>query len=227
MNKKNTVLALGDSHIRVFEHLFFKLFFPKTIFKIVYIAGASISGINNIDSLTKAYKIYKESLTMKDYDRIFITLGEVDTAYTLWNRSQKNNTPIDTLLEDIVSKYTNFLTELSTYAPVTVLSAPLATVKENEDCPDDVSGIRATSKVTQQQRTLLCVELNSKINSFTKDKKNIDFIDFDSVVLGKNNLVKPWLLNYSDKCDHHYKRWIYSIVLVWKLKNYFRSKSGI
>lgn len=218
MLHKKLILTIGDSHIRVFESNIFTLFFPSYKFKVVYVPGATISGIHNMNSVTNAYNIFNEALKKNNYSKIIVTLGEVDTAYTMWSKSINENISIEKLMEDNILKYSAFLTTLSSYADVIVLSATLATVKENEECSDNISGIRASTSITQEKRTQLGVLQNSKIELFCKNSQKLQFINFDSIVLGRNKVVKKWILNHKNKCDHHYKRWIFALLIVYKLK---------
>lgn len=215
-DSKRRILAIGDSHIRVFEHLFFRLFFPRTEFKIIYVPGATASGINNVNSLTRAYTIFKEALEEGGYDEIIVILGEVDAAYAIWKRAELHKTDIEVILEDVVIKYQEFLLSLSDYAPIRVLSAPLQTIDDCRGCADETSQIRSSVDVPIQQRTQLTLEYNRRIKSFCAEKE-INYLDLDSVALGENGIIKRWLTNLKNPCDHHYRRWVYALLIIEKL----------
>ncbi|MDD5159927.1 MAG: hypothetical protein PHI47_07755 [Sulfuricurvum sp.] len=216
-DENHRVLVIGDSHIRVFEHWIFRVFFPKTNFKVVYVPGASVSGIHNINSLSGAYTTFNIALEEGGYDEIVVTLGEVDAAYAIWIRLAKGNMSLETIFDDIVSKYQHFILSLMEYAPTTVISAPLQTIADCQKCSDEISRVRSTIDIGVEDRNTFTLEFNSRIKSFCNDQK-ISFLDMDSTALGKDKLVKRWLINPNNKCDHHYWRWIYALIIMWKIK---------
>ena len=213
------VLAIGDSHIRVFEHKFFKLFFKNFTFNITYVPGATAYGIGNEHSKTRAYVLFKESLEKSDYKKIIITLGEVDTAYTLWSIATRDEKSINEVLSLSIQRYQTFLNELICYAPVVVLSAPLPTISDLADCDDAIQGVRKKVNVSQKRRTLLALHFNRKIKNFCETKSNVTFVELSSCVLNhKTKKVSSWFINNKNPCDHHYARWIYALLIIWKIK---------
>lgn len=213
---KKRVLAIGDSHIRVFEHTFFRFFLPNTEYKIVYVPGASASGITNVNSLTRAYTIFKAALDEGGYDEIMVMLGEVDAAYAMWKRMEIHKDDLDTILDNTVLKYCAFIQSLSKYAPVVVLSASLQTIDNCSECSDETSEIRAGVDVSIQDRTMATLEFNQKVSTFCKEH-GIKYLDMDPWSIGKDGLVKKWLLNPKNSCDHHYYRWRYAMLILLKL----------
>lgn len=214
---KRRILAIGDSHIRVFEHHYFRLFFPNTEFKIVYVPGATVSGIRNINSLTRAYTIFKEALDEGGYDEIIITLGEVDAAYAIWKRAEAHKTDVEKILDDVVAKYQEFLLALMEFAPTTVISAPLQTISDCRECADETSKVRSSIDISIEERTAKTLEFNRRIKVFCTEK-GIGYLDFDTVSLGKNGILKSWLINPKNPCDHHYRRWVYALMIILKMK---------
>lgn len=217
-DSKRRILVIGDSHIRVFEHWLFALFFPKKTFKIVYVPGASASGIRNVNSLSGAYTTFKASLEEVGYDEIIVSLGEVDAAYAVWIRLAKGNINLDAIIDDVVAKYKDFILSLMEYAPATVISAPLQTIEDCRECTDEISLVRSSIDIGIDDRIAFTLKLNRRIQSFCSEK-NIKYIDMDSTILGKNNRVKRLLINPKNKCDHHYWRSIYALLILWKIKN--------
>lgn len=211
------VLAIGDSHIRVFEHRYFRLFFPNTEYKIVYVPGATVSGIQNINSLTRAYAIFKEALDEGGYDEIIVTLGEVDAAYAIWKRAEAHKTDVEKILADVIAKYQEFILSLIEFAPTTVISAPLQTISDCRGCADETSKVRSSIDISIEERTALTLELNRRIKSFCSGK-GIDYLDLDHAALGKNGVLKLWLINPKNPCDHHYRRWVYALLIIAKIK---------
>lgn len=214
---KRRILAIGDSHIRVFEHFLFTIFFPKSKFNIVYVPGASASGIRNINSLSGAYKTFQAALNDGGYDELIVTLGEVDAAYAVWIRLAKGSANLEKILDDVVSKYKEFIVSLVGYAPVTVISSALQTIEDCQKCSDETSRVRSSIDIDIKDRIAFTLKFNHHIKSFCHEE-NIKYIDMDPIVLGKDNLVKRWMINPKNKCDHHYWRWIYALLILWKIK---------
>lgn len=210
------VLAIGDSHIRVFEHPFFRLFFPRTHFRVVYVPGASASGIANVNSLTRAYTIFKSALEEGGYDEIIVTLGEVDAAYAIWKRAETQQSEPMTIVEDVVGKYQQFLLSLSEYAPTRVLSAPMQTIKDYSNCADETSKIRASINIPIQMRIGFTVELNHRLKLFCHEN-SINYLDLDMWSLGQSGSVRSWLIHPNNPCDHHYYRWRYALMIIIKI----------
>jgi len=216
--KKLEVLAIGDSHIRVLEHPLFRLFWNKIHFNIVYVPGATAYGIGNMYSKTKAYTIFKDALEKHNYDKIIITLGEVDTAYTLWSIAKRDKKSINEKLKEAINRYKKFIDELVEYAPVFVISASLPTISDVAECNDSIQGIRKKVNISQRSRTLLALSFNRNIKEYCKSKDGVTFIDFTPYTLDfKRKKVKSWLLNRKNSCDHHYSRWVYALLILWKL----------
>lgn len=214
---KRRVLVIGDSHIRVFEHWIFTLFFPKRKFKIVYVPGASASGIRNVNSLSGAYTTFKSALEKGGYDEIIVSLGEVDAAYAVWIRLAKGNINLEAIFDDVVAKYKDFIISLIAYAPTTVISAPLQTIEDCKGCTDELSRVRSSIDIGIEDRIAFTLKFNHRIKTFLSEE-NIKYIDMDSIVLNKHNLLKRWVINPKNKCDHHYWRWIYAVLILWKIK---------
>ena len=214
-NKKQ-VLVIGDSHIRVFEHIFFKIFLAKYNFNVVYVAGATAYGIGNKNSKTNSYNVFLNALKTSDYEQIIISLGEVDTAYTLWSIAQRDKKEIKDIILLATQRYKQFLKEISVYAPVIVFSASLPTISDLAQCDGSVAGIRKNIKVSQKRRTYFTLFFNKKVRDFCRYVKPLTYIDFSPNTLNsKKRYVNHWILN-KDLCDHHYSRWVYAGLIILK-----------
>ncbi len=214
-----SALALGDSHIRIFNHYLFDYIFPRKSIHTIYVPSATALGIKNTHSKTQAHNQFLTALNKYNYERIIITLGEVDTSYTIWRNAQQSNNSVDNVLERSLNNYKNFLKILVTYASTIVLSAPLPTLKDNVKCDDSITGIRSTVNISQKERTQLTVRFNQEIKTFCQDQQDIQFIDLDAVSMNKKGTVVSWLRNHKNPCDHHYNRFTYALLLIWRLKN--------
>ncbi len=214
-----SALALGDSHIRIFNHYLFDYIFPRKSIHAIYVPSATALGIKNTHSKTQAHNQFVDALAQYNYKHIMITLGEVDTSYTIWRNAQQGNNSVDKVLERSLNNYKDFLKILVTYAPTIVLSAPLPTLKDDVKCDDSITGIRSTVNISQKERTQLTVRFNQEIQTFCQTQQDIQFIDLDTVSMNKNGTVIFWLQNYKNLCDHHYNRFTYALLLIWRLKN--------
>ena len=217
--RQYSILALGDSHIRIFNHYLFKYLFPYKNINTIYVPSATALGVKNRQSKTQAHNQFLDALNNYNYERIVITLGEVDTSYTIWRNAQKNSSSVEDILDRAIKNYKDFLQMLLIYAPVVVLSAPLPTVKDDTQCNDSISGIRTTVNVSQHKRTELTLQFNKKIKTFCQDQKDMQFIDLDVTSINKQGTVTSWLMNHRNPCDHHYSRFAYALLLIWRLKN--------
>ncbi|HEX5330355.1 hypothetical protein [Sulfuricurvum sp.] len=213
---KKKVLAIGDSHIRVFEHHYFKRMFPNTEYTIVYVPGASASGIRNVNSLSQAYSIFRSALEEGGYDEIIVTLGEVDAAYAIWKRAETHNVSVNSIVEDVIEKYQEFILSLQGYAPTTVLSTPFQTISDCRGCSDETSTVRAGIDIPIRNRTELSVEFNRRIKLFCHEN-SVNYLDLDSWSLGKDGIVRSWLIHPNNPCDHHYYRWRYAMMIIIKM----------
>jgi capsule polysaccharide export protein KpsC/LpsZ len=229
-NSSNSILCIGDSHIRVFENKLFKKFFKDYHFNIIYVPGASAYGLGNKNSKTKAYTIFKNALNTYRYKKIFITLGEVDCAYTIWAKYKRDDSDIDKLLETSIQRYKSFLEEISEFAEVVVLETPLQTVKKDTNCDDSISGIRKSIDITRKEKIKLTLKFNREIKNWIKNKKNIKFLEYEKFVYNKKTKdIRKWILNSNNPCDHHYSKIKYAILtlLIIKYKKILSNKSNL
>jgi len=207
---KYDYLCLGDSHIRVFENPLFKLLPQK--FTTCYVPGATAYGIENINSQTQAYHKFLLTLNQYNYNKIIVTLGEVDASYTLWLLAKKHNKPIEELLNIAITRYINFLKHLLSYGKVYIIGAPLPTVQDTAICDDSISGIRKTISVPMQDKIAINQQFNHQIEQWSQQQKDIVFIDTSSYIYHKK--VKKIFLP-RNPCDHHYHKYSFALLLIW------------
>lgn len=208
------ILVLGDSHSPVFNHPQFKETFPNLSFKVITVIGATASGLDNPNSTTQAYPIFREAMKNSIAKRVIVMLGEVDTGFVIWYRAQKYNEYVATMMDKAISCYSHFLLELKTQFEVICISTPLPTIQDNNDW-GEIANARREVKATQVERTTLTLEFNRTMQQFCK-QHGICYLMLDNESLGKNGIVKTALLN-SNPQDHHYDAQIYAALLVKKL----------
>lgn len=210
------ILVLGDSHVTVFHSYYFILNFPFKYFKVVSVGGATASGLENPRSKTQAFKIFNEALEKKDYDKIIIMLGEVDTGFVIWYRAKKYNTDVEKMFNKTVETYIKFIKKSSEYAEAIIISAPLPTIDDNS--VGEVAHARREVTASQKERTELTLKFNSETENFCQ-KNGIKYINLDNKSLGEDGLVKEYLKNPDPK-DHHYDNKKYAKMIIENLKAY-------
>jgi len=205
-------LVLGDSHVCIFERWPFTVFFPFVNFDVCMIAGATVSGLANPNSTTKAMPKFNEAIQSRNFSKVIVNLGEVDAGYVIWYRAEKNEKDVNSMLSDALNKYSEFLLKIKEKSTdVTVLSAPLPTIRDNNDW-GEIANLRKEVKASQEQRTLLTIKFNQHMELFCQ-QNGLSYLNFDSTCLGNNGTLRPFFYN-KDKNDHHYAYNAYSYIVV-------------
>ena len=213
--KGETILVLGDSHIWVFYHWWFKVRLPTKTFEICAVRGATASGLENPDSKTQAGEEFDVALSSRKFDkRIIVLLGEVDTGFVIWYRAVKYNAAVSEMLNQAIMNYGQLLSKAKQYGDVVVISTPLPTIEDGNDW-GDVAISRREIKATLRERMALTLEFNQAIDSYCKEN-GMTFIPLDSKSLGDDGLVHVKLRN-KNPLDHHYDPFNYARLLASKL----------
>ncbi|MEM9946302.1 MAG: SGNH/GDSL hydrolase family protein [Cyanobacteria bacterium P01_D01_bin.36] len=209
------ILILGDSHASIFEHSYLRSMFPKYYFHVVSVGGATVSGLENPNSKTQALPIFIEKIKKTKASKIIVSLGEVDTGFVIWYKSQKNNVSMSEVFRKAIANYQSFLLSLSEKYSVMCISTPLPTIQDGHVL-GDVANARNDVSATQGERTALTLQFNDHMHTFCKLNR-ILYLSFDEESLGKNGLVRSGLLS-SNPTDHHYSGRAYAEMIVNKLK---------
>jgi hypothetical protein len=212
--KMTEILVLGDSHSPVFTHSQFKQAFPNLSFNVVTVIGATASGLENPNSTTQAYPIFRNAAENSTAQKVIVMLGEVDTGFVIWYRAQKYQESVAAMMDKAIQCYANFLLELKTKFDVICISTPLPTIEDGNDW-GDIANARREVKATQIERTALTLEFNGSMQKFC-DQNGICYVMLDSESLGENGVVKPELRN-RDPSNHHYDADSYAALLIQKL----------
>ncbi|BAW96820.1 hypothetical protein NIES970_17620 [[Synechococcus] sp. NIES-970] len=77
------ILILGDSHVAVFDRPKMRVNFPWYFFNVVSVGGATASGLENPNSITQAFSIFKTNLENSKAKIVIVLLGEVDTGFVI------------------------------------------------------------------------------------------------------------------------------------------------
>lgn len=196
---KQEILVLGDSHAAVFARNSARI--PGYWLRVVSVGGATISGLQNPNSVTQAMPIFQKAL--RQYrGRICVTiLGEVDTGFVIWHRSEKYGTSINEILKQTVDRYIAFVESIRRDKQVIIISTPLPTIQDGQDW-GEIASLRKEVKATLLERTNLTVELNRRMEDYAAEN-GIMYLNLDSLSLNKDGVVKSELLN-TKASDHHY-----------------------
>ncbi|MDO9139383.1 MAG: SGNH/GDSL hydrolase family protein [Methylobacter sp.] len=204
------ILVLGDSHSPVFNHPLFKETFPTVHFNVVTVIGATASGLENPNSTTQAYPIFRVALKNTAAKHIIVMLGEVDTGFVIWYRAQKYQESVAAMLDKAIASYCRFLAEINSAFEVICISAPLPTIQDGNDW-GDIANARREVTASQVERTALTLEFNWVMQAFCL-QNSIRYLMLDSDSLGECGIVKADLLN-NDCNNHHYDQDQYSRLL--------------
>lgn len=206
---------VGDSHTEVFKLHIFRKYFPGHFFSVTTVGGATASGLENPNSKTQAYRIFREAIRASDARLAIIQLGEVDTGFVIWYRARKYHADVSEMKQRAVDTLTRFISEVAaTHVPV-VISAPLPTIGDEVEW-GEVAKARSEVTATQRERTDLTLAFNREIAEFCADN-DYCYISLDNECMGENGLVNPAVLN-TDIRDHHYDEDIYAGLLHRKLQ---------
>lgn len=214
------ILVLGDSHSPIFSHPSFTKFFPEFCFNVVYVIGATASGLENPNTKTQAYPIFNDALNRSTAEKVIVMLGEVDTGFVIWYRAQKYQESVSLMRDRAINSYSKFLLEVSARFHVVCISTPLPTIQDNNDW-GDVANARREVKATQLERTALTLEFNQKMQAFCL-QQNISYIMLDNMCVSKFGMIRKELVNRNPN-DHHYDPDAYSVLLIEGLRNALRS----
>lgn len=208
------ILVLGDSHTPIFNHPSFKEHFPGLIFNVITVIGATASGLENPNTKTQAYPIFKEALGKSSAGKVIVMLGEVDTGFVIWYRARKYQESVSAMAERAIASYSRFLLEVASRFEVVCISTPLPTIQDNNDW-GDVANARREVTATQVERTVLTLQFNRKMQAFCA-QHNLGYIMLDDLSLGDGGVIRRELLN-RDPSDHHYDPDMYSSLLIERL----------
>ena len=210
------ILVIGDSHTPIFNHPFFEKSFPEYHFNVVSVIGATASGLENPNTKTQAYPIFKDALKHSLAEKIIVMLGEVDTGFVIWYRAKKYQESVSAMMNKAIASYSKFLLEVSEHSDLICISTPLPTIQDDNDW-GEVANLRSEITATQIERTHLTLAFNQQIKLFCK-KQGITYIMLDYESMGDGKIVRNDLLN-ADLKDHHYDPNTYSELLVSHLRS--------
>lgn len=210
------LLVLGDSHAQVFATPDFQGLLPNCRFEVVWVGGATVSGLANPNSVTGAMETYHVALAAAARPDAIVTLiGEVDTGFVIWYRAAKYGEPVSAMLELAVAGYASLLDAAAQAAPPVAISAALPTIRDGTDW-GEVANARRDVTATQIERTQLTLQFNLRVSELC-ESRGYGFVDLDGASLGPGGVVRDSLRN-ADPADHHYDAHEYAAMLAPRLR---------
>jgi hypothetical protein len=195
--------CLGDSHLNSFEYLAGTMMLKNTRFRFCKVPGATLMGIPNKYSNTRARHIFNDYLQRVASSAFILTcLGEVDCGFVIWFRSKKYQVGVETQYKRALGNYLDYLMELKNEGrhKLIVSSIPLPTlpagvmVRKSEE--------RREINVTQRERTDITMRYNRDLRIFCSQQR-LFFLDLEQHTLDQaSRLVDPRFLN-PEKADYH------------------------
>ena len=204
------ILVLGDSHVFAFRRMPMLSGLPGEFFFVVPVEGATASGLDNPQSLTQAGAIFEQELAASTAAHAVLNLGEVDTGFVIWYRAQKYGAAVEDMLEQAVSRYQALIARVAQRMPVTLVSAPLPTIRDGQSW-GKVANLRSSITATQRERTELTLRFNQRMQGWCQQQGH-GYLSLDAASLGPDGCVSSLLLNV-DPHDHHYDRKAYRALI--------------
>lgn len=220
-------LCLGDSHIRVFEHIKKHKLIPKAKFSVLEVPGATAQGMINPNSKTNALKVFRNRLnTAKKSQTLVFQLGEVDCGFVIWYYAKKKNISVDEQLHRSLLSYSDFLSAIATlgFQEIVVLSAPPPTIEAGQDW-GEIANARREVSASKKERTALTLRYNQLVAQLCA-KYGYCYVDVTTELINNvTGLIDEKFLNLN-KMDHHLSDKFYSEAIVGKFKAILSSRTN-
>lgn len=216
---RQRIFVFGDSHAKVFSYINDEKYLEDVYFDVLSIGGATAMGVVNPNSKTNAFKYFKRKLRLVPFDSpIILLLGEVDTGFVIWYRAQKYGYSVESQLDQALDNYIKFLELLieKGYKNVSLISAPLPTIKDNSAEYGEIARLRKEVKTSQVERTDLTLKFNQRL-AIISQKMKFKFINLDPYLLSPSGIIDSKFLN-NDPLNHHCDHYNYSIPIISELK---------
>lgn len=219
-----SVLVLGDSHVSLFKQAYWQRATPAFQWQVNAVVGATLSGLQNPNSKTQAGDILKKTLAEQNADVIVLCLGEVDTGFVIWFRSERDGIDVHRAAQQAIENYCALIEKCSSQAKVVVLSTPLPTLQDGSTA-GSIAKARSSVNASQQERTELTCWFNNQIKIWCK-QNGISYVDLDRISKGSDGLVSA-SLRHPDPKNHHYNPKQYKKLLLQKLMPVIRKLSQL
>ena len=218
-----TVLVLGDSHVRVFEHWWLLWAWRDVRWHVEYVPGGTATGLYNKKSLSQAHTRFVQALASVECECVILNLGEVDTGHALWAKAARDGSDMQVMLTTAIERYARFIRETAGRHRLIVLSAPLPTVPDGVQAEDEVMTLRSALNRSLRERTALTLEFNRQVAAVCAELA-VPYLNDAASSLGADGQVRPsWQRR---RVDHHYHRLTYARWLSRALRPYLALPRG-
>lgn len=218
--RREHVLCVGDSHIRVMWYLTM----PGVWFRTLPVEGATASGILNPNGATGSMATIGDRLVRaRRWQRVMIQLGEIDCGFLIWHRAKRHALSIDEQLNMTLETYARFLTGIAQmgFREIIVLSVPAPTITDDPINWGDVANLRSGVTATQRERTDLTIRFNKLLGERCGRMLGVTFLDITSHHLDPaTGLVAPEFLRATPG-DHHLADGPYGALIVRELARHW------
>jgi hypothetical protein len=204
LTRRRPVLCLGDSHIRVFDHINRRRLVPDVRFFVFPVDGATAQGLVNPNARTDALRLFARRLRRaKTSAPVVFQLGEVDCGFVIWYRAEKHGVSVESQLERSITAYRDFLshTRDDGFERIVVLSVPLPTIADDQTW-GAVADARRDVTTTQRERTDLTLRYNALLEEACAGL-GIRFLDVTSPQLDPETGLVSSVFTNADPLDHH------------------------
>ncbi len=201
--RKNTTVFIGDSHVNFFSGNELLNYQPLENgiclcpqindfnFTVLYLGPCLAYTCCKTDSRTQFAKklnfIKKEILTPGA--RIIISLGEIDIRLHVLKQSERNNKPVESVIDDIIENYNKLINNLLKEGYDVCCWGPIASQKDT--LPEDPNFPRYGSETDRNNATRI---FNQKINDVCRKEGAVYLSIFDKLV-DSQNLTKAEFLS--------------------------------
>lgn len=209
---RRAIHCFGDSHVWVFQVLNEDpRLLPRTRFHVHGVGGATALGLANPNSRTNALPTFMAEMEALPADAsLLFMLGEVDSGFLVWLRSQQRGTTVSHELQTSLVRYTDFLQRVldGGHRDVTITSVPLPTVPNYGDW-EGLDNARKDVRATLQERTSATRWYSAELAQWAQQHR-CRFLDLDPGLLDpQSGLVRSDFVS-PDSTDHHYERHRYA-----------------
>jgi hypothetical protein len=198
------LLVFGDSHLEALKLAADLNLLRAEDSNFCIVPGATAVGLRNPNSVTNALSEYRYASAIHPLStHVLIHLGEVDCGFVMWWRRQKYKESIEQQVQDSLSAYRCFVSELKNlgFERICITGASLPTIRDGIDF-GDVSNKRSEVKVSLGERTELTRNYNFELRKMASELYCSYFDISDCITDNLSGLVSDFFRN-SNSCDHH------------------------
>jgi len=223
------LVFLGDSHINYFKFGANQGLYAPFHTETCMASGATVLGLNNINSFTQASEKFKNHLKKHHKEsEIFFQLGEVDCGILIWIKAEEKNISIHEQAQLTILSYKKFINDIKDlgYKNINITSATIPTINDEDHTGEIISLRRKKVKATFIERTNLTIYFNSLLKSMCSDL-GVNYLDATSLFINESTSICDEKFRNKDKTDHHMEPFQASYIWSEYINQYLRGKYKI